>query len=96
MERSNTDRSIVDLDQAIRLDPKNAQAFNNRGFAYRNKRDIDRAIQDLNEAIKINPAYAIAFYNRGNAYYDKREIKFERGTSKGMAFGALEIHKPFQ
>ena len=47
---------------------KLAEAFNNRGMAYRSKDDIDRAIQDYNRAIQINPKSASAFNNRGVAY----------------------------
>jgi tetratricopeptide (TPR) repeat protein len=41
-----------------------ARAFNNRGIAYRDKRDYDRAIQDLDEAIRLDPNNAFAFNNR--------------------------------
>ncbi len=60
------------------IDPKDARAFNNRGFAYRNKGQFDAAIADYNQALTINPNYALALYNRGIAYYDKRD--FERAT----------------
>src|SRR5215831_6577626 len=33
---------------------KLAEAFNNRGIAYRGKGELDRAIQDYGEAIKLN------------------------------------------
>ena len=51
----------------IRLDPRNAAAFNNRGSAYDDKRDYDRAIADYGAAIALNPSYAEAFYNRALA-----------------------------
>jgi tetratricopeptide (TPR) repeat protein len=47
---------------------KLADAFNNRGVAYRLKGDIDRAIQDYTQAIKLNGKLASAFNNRGVAY----------------------------
>ena len=37
------DRAIADFDEAIRLDPKNADAFYNRGNAYAEQRQYDRA-----------------------------------------------------
>ncbi len=48
-----------------------AEAFNNRGIAYRLKGDYERALQDYGQAIKLNPKFAVAFVNRGVAY-DKK------------------------
>jgi tetratricopeptide (TPR) repeat protein len=50
---------------------KLAEAFNNRGGAYRLKGDYDRAIADYAQAIKLNAKFAAAFVNRGVAY-DKK------------------------
>lgn len=69
------DRVIQDSDQAIRLNPKDAEAFNNRGLAYYKKREIDRAIQDYDEAIRLNPTLVEAFYNRGRAYQYRGKYK---------------------
>lgn len=44
------DQAIQDCDQAIRLDPKDAIAFYNRGRAYAQKREYHRARRDLNQA----------------------------------------------
>jgi tetratricopeptide (TPR) repeat protein len=48
-------RAIADLSEAIRLDPKYAEAYYNRGLTYRNKGDLDRAIADFGEAIRLAP-----------------------------------------
>jgi tetratricopeptide (TPR) repeat protein len=65
------DRAIATVSEAIRLDPKNALAFVNRGIAYARKGDHDRAIADYNEAIRLDPKNALAFANRGLAYERK-------------------------
>ena len=67
------DRAIPDCDEAIRLDPKDVGAYNNRCWAYDNKSDYDRAIPDCNEAIRLDPNYGFAYNNRGNAYYGKKD-----------------------
>jgi tetratricopeptide (TPR) repeat protein len=78
VSQGNTDTNAGDLDRAIaayseavRLDPKNAFAFANRGIAYSKKGDNDRAIADYDEAIRLNPTYALAFANRSVAYSNK-------------------------
>ena len=46
-DKGDIDRAIADFSEAIRLDPNDAMAFNNRGIAYSDKGDHDRAIADL-------------------------------------------------
>ena len=65
------DRAIRDLDQVIKLNASNAQAYNVRGLALSNKRDFDRAIADFSQAIKLDPKLAAAYNNRGLAYRGK-------------------------
>jgi tetratricopeptide (TPR) repeat protein len=47
------DRAIEDYTEAIRLDPKNAFAFNNRAAAYEAKRDSERASADRDAARQL-------------------------------------------
>ena len=65
------DRAIAAFSEAIRLDPKNVNAFGNRGIAYAKKGDNDRAIADYNDVVRLSPNYANAFLNRGIAYGKK-------------------------
>jgi tetratricopeptide (TPR) repeat protein len=67
------DRAIADYDEAIRLDPKNADSYVNRGLAYDRKGEHDRAIADYDEAIRLDPKDAPTYYNRGLAYDRKGE-----------------------
>jgi tetratricopeptide (TPR) repeat protein len=53
---------------------KLADAFNNRGIAYRAKGELERAIQDYGEAIKLNGKLASVYNNRGVAYDHKGEL----------------------
>jgi tetratricopeptide (TPR) repeat protein len=65
------DIGIEFLTQTLKLNPKLAEAYNNRGNAYSDKGDPDPAIADYNKAIELNPKYAEAYYNRGTAYRKK-------------------------
>ena len=49
-------RAIKDYDEAIRLQPDLATAYNNRGIAYGNLGQQQRAIVDFNEAIRMAPS----------------------------------------
>ena len=67
------DEAIADYDKVIRLDPKYAAAYNNRGIVYQDKEDYDKAINSYDEAIRIDPKLAEAYRIRGTAYQNKRE-----------------------
>src|SRR5262249_16812831 len=69
--KRHLDRAIADYDQAIRLDPKNAASYSNRGSAWHKKNQLDRAIADYDQALRVDPAYTKAYQNRGVAWYYK-------------------------
>ena len=62
------------MDEAIRLDPGNADAFVVRGAVRHVKHDLEGAIADYDEAILLNPESVEAFYNRGLARGDKGDL----------------------
>jgi len=68
MHAGDYDSAIVDYTEVIRLEPKNAFAYLNRGLAYASKYDFDSAIADFTEAIRLDPEYVSAYYWRGWAY----------------------------
>src|SRR5260370_1411901 len=72
-------RAIADFTEAIRLDPKYAEAYYNRAGAYGNKGDLDRAIADLSEAIRLAPAVAAAHHDRGQFY--RMQGNYERAIA---------------
>ena len=47
------DGAIADYNQAIKINPNYALAYNNRGNIKRTKGDIDGAIADFDRAIKL-------------------------------------------
>ena len=70
-DKGDPDRAITDCNEAIRLDPKLANAHLNRGKAYSDKGDFDRAIADYNQAIELNPKSSVGYNNLCDAYLDK-------------------------
>jgi Flp pilus assembly protein TadD, contains TPR repeats len=62
-------KAIGYLNNAIKLQPNYANAYNNRGNAYADLRKYQQAIEDYNQAIRVQPDYAYAYINRGDAYY---------------------------
>lgn len=57
--------------EAIRLDPKNAKIYIDRGIAYFRRHELDRAIGDFNQAIELDPTIASAYEWRGATYLKK-------------------------
>ena len=64
-------QSIDTCSRYISKNPRDADAFYNRGLAWHKKGNFEKAIADYTKAIEINPKFAAAFYNRGIAWYDK-------------------------
>ena len=62
------DQMMSDLDQVIKLSPKNAYAHYNKGNVYMLQGDITSAISSYTNALQIKPDLAEAYYNRGLMY----------------------------
>jgi len=61
-------RAVADYDQAVKLDPREADIFYRRGIALGMSGEADRAIADFDQAIKLEPDHAGALYSRGLTY----------------------------
>jgi len=59
--KGDYDRALVDLNEALRLDPKNASVHNSFGVYYNVKGEYPRALAALNEAIRLNPRFLYAY-----------------------------------
>jgi tetratricopeptide (TPR) repeat protein len=70
--KKDYDHALKDYDEAIRLNPKNANAFHNRAATWYAKKDYDHALKDYDEAIRLNPIFAGSFTNRGNVWGAKK------------------------
>ena len=67
--------AIADFDDAIRINPNYAGAYNNRGGAKLLLSKINEAITDFDETIKINPEFINAYTNRAQAKIISRSFK---------------------
>lgn len=62
------------INDALRLQPYLATAYNERGNVRRFLQKFDDAINDYTMAINIDPTYYEAYYNRALAYEEKRQL----------------------
>ena len=72
---TDPDGKIADYTEAIRLNPRLAEAYVNRGIAHREKGDLDRTIADYNAALKLKPQDSQAYNNRGWAKFLKKDFE---------------------
>ena len=62
-------KKAVDLfSKAVQTDPKNADAHNFLGYAYRKAGNVDSSFNHYNEALKLNPKHKHAHEYIGEAY----------------------------
>jgi tetratricopeptide (TPR) repeat protein len=81
------DRAIAENSIAIRLNPQDAIAYNNRGRAYQYLHKYDEALRDYDEAIRLKDNYGMR-KNRLNLYWDMG--RFESGIADADAITGLE------
>ena len=63
-DKGEYDLALADYEQAVAINPQDADAFNSRGTTYTALGRYELAIQDFDQAIKLNPASPMAFGNR--------------------------------
>jgi tetratricopeptide (TPR) repeat protein len=72
--KASGDDSIAACSRLLARNPKDADAYYSRGYAYEwRKGEHDRAIADFDQAIVLNPKYARAYADRGFSYEHKGE-----------------------
>lgn len=68
------DLALKDLEEAVRLAPKDSDLVGIRGMMWWANRNLDKAIADYTEAIRLDPTYAVGFRNRAMAWHAKGEF----------------------
>ena len=66
-DEPDLDAAINAYDVALRLNPSNAEAYNNRGNVKDDLGQYEAAIADYDAALRLNPNYADAYHNRSIA-----------------------------
>jgi tetratricopeptide (TPR) repeat protein len=67
------DDMLADLNEAIRLNPQLAVAFEQRGYIAYGRKEYDKSLADLNEAIRLDPETRWPYHVRGWIWYRKKD-----------------------
>jgi tetratricopeptide (TPR) repeat protein len=71
-EKGDYPGALADYNQVLRIDPKYALAYNNRGYLKMQRlNDVNGALADFNRSISVNPNFATAYNNRAFLKEDK-------------------------
>jgi tetratricopeptide (TPR) repeat protein len=65
-QRRDPKKAVDLIARAIKVDPKQAAPYCNRGIALHALKQLDAALASFDQAIALKPDYAMAFCNRGN------------------------------
>ena len=63
------------INKAIKINPNFAEAYNERGNALNELKQLELAIKSYDQAIKLNPKYADAYYNKGLVLHELKKIE---------------------
>jgi len=74
MSRRDFDQAIEHFDDAIKISPDFAEAYNQRAIAYFLKEDFDRSIEDCQRAVALNPDHFGAWAGMGNCHAHEGRI----------------------
>ena len=73
-KNADYDGVINTNEEALKLNPKYAFAYNNCAVAYEAYGNFEEAFKKYDFATIINPSYAEPYYNRGNVYYKLEKL----------------------
>ncbi|SRR6266487_1112709 len=67
--------ALSTFNEALRLDPQDALAYNGKGNALQYLRRYQEAVSAFDEAIRLDPQNFTPHYNKGNLFYDRGQYK---------------------
>ena len=90
-QRGNHAQAVQHIDFALKRNPNNVFALNNRGNALKELKRFEEALASYDRALALQPDYADGYYNRGNAL---KELKrYEEALASYD--GALNLRPDF-
>ena len=95
---TDSDKRIAEYSAIIEKDPNNAEAYQNRGKVYLEKKEYEKAAADFQNAIQKDPERLEALYDKASAFiemdeWDKAMSDLNRyisAPSNEKSFKALE------
>lgn len=69
-EEGHKEEAVAEYTEAIRKDPRNSAAYNNRGIVYDELGQYERALENYDKAVELDPNCAKAYNNRGIVHDD--------------------------
>jgi tetratricopeptide (TPR) repeat protein len=90
------DRAIADYDAALKLNPAQADAFNNRGEVWRKKGDRPRALADFAAAIRLDPQHSLARGNYKSLAQELERLGAQMAVSNRPSFNCAIAKRPVE
>lgn len=73
LERGQTQEAMASAMDAVKRDPRNAEAHNFLGLIYMSQSDYPKAVESLKEAVRLNPYFTDAHNALGIAYRETKQ-----------------------
>ena len=96
--------AIAAYQQAVRLEPKFAEAWNNMGYCYRKTKQFDKALDAYKQAMSLKPDFAypheyaartyLAMGNKDAAMREYEILKRLDGKMAGEVIKAIQANNP--
>ena len=74
-QNNKVDIAIQNYREALRINPKYIDVFNNLALAYYSLGQVDEAIENLQKALEINEKFYIAHTNLAKIYFKKEDYE---------------------
>jgi tetratricopeptide (TPR) repeat protein len=91
-QANDLEPAIADLDEALRLDPKNVAAWIERAALSQATNHPDQALVQIDRAIDLEPANPAAFVERGVLHFTRKEFdKSRQDLDRAASLGSRSV-----